>query len=120
MRLLAMHMISSVHASPSCPQGDRFFLTLNKAGAFLLLDTSVPDQPKVLDSIYFGAGSAPHYITPVAPGDNRVAVTDYFLDQGAIGKVHAPGLKKVRAGPGGVRWSIYTWGQGLGGTCHAV
>jgi hypothetical protein len=85
-----------------CPvsplQGDRFFLTLNKAGVLLLLDTSVPDQPKVLDSVFFGNGSSPHYITPIAPGDNRVAVADYFLDQGAIGKVHAGGFKKVREG----------------------
>ncbi len=84
--------------SRSCstpPQGTRFFLSLNKAGYFVYLDTTDPYKPKVLQALHLGDGSSPHYITPVGPGDNRVVVADYFLDQGTIGKVHAGGNKKV-------------------------
>lgn len=81
--------------APANADGTRFFLTLNKAGYFLYLDTTDPYKPKVLQALYLGDGASPHYITPVGPGDNRVVVADYFLDQGTIGKVHAGGNKKV-------------------------
>ncbi len=83
---------------PHPPQGTRFFLTLNKAGFFLYLDTTDPYKPKVLQALHLGDGSSPHYITPVGPGDNRVVVADYFLDQGTIGRVKAGGNKKVGRG----------------------
>ncbi|KAL4446347.1 hypothetical protein ABPG77_003154 [Micractinium sp. CCAP 211/92] len=76
-------------------KGTRFLLSGNKAGQVYLLDTSNPKNVKILDIYSTGANSSPHYIVPIEKGGNQFAVADYFLDQGAIGAVHAGGNKRV-------------------------
>lgn len=35
----------------------------------------------MISTLDLGAKAKPHYITPLAPGDNRFAIADYFLDR---------------------------------------
>jgi selenium-binding protein 1 len=74
--------------------GQRLFITMNQAGKVVMFDTSQPAQPKVLRVLDLGAASGPHYLRLTAD-QQRLVVSDYFLNEDAFGKVHAEGDHKV-------------------------
>jgi selenium-binding protein 1 len=74
--------------------GKRLFVSMNVAGKVVMLDTSKPDQPKLLKVLDLGKDSGPHYIA-LSPDEKRLVITDYFLNEDDQGKVHAEGDHKV-------------------------
>src|SRR5579871_4055857 len=57
-------------------------------------DVENPEQPRVLKVVDLGPESGPHYIA-LTPDQKRLVVTDYFLNEDTLGKVHAEGDHKV-------------------------
>ena len=59
-----------------------------------MLDVTDRTHAHVVSVVDLGAGSAPHNLL-LTPDQKRVVVTDYFLDEGTIGKIHFGGDDKV-------------------------
>jgi selenium-binding protein 1 len=81
--------------------GRRLFVSMNTAGKVVMLDTSDPETPKMLEALDLGKESGPHYIA-LSRDEKRLIITDYFLNEDDAGKVHAEGdhrvhVAKVRA-----------------------
>jgi len=74
--------------------GRRLFVSMNMAGKVVMFDTSNPEAPKVLKVLDLGANSGPHYLA-LTRDENRLVITDYFLNEDEAGKVHAEGDHKV-------------------------
>jgi selenium-binding protein 1 len=74
--------------------GKRLFVSMNMAGKVAMFDTSDPETPKILKVLDLGANSGPHYLSLTAD-DRRLIITDYFLNEDEVGKVHAEGDHKV-------------------------
>jgi selenium-binding protein 1 len=74
--------------------GDRLFITLNMAGKVVMLDTSEPARPQLLKVVDLGPTSGPHYLALTAD-ERRLVVSDYFLNEDEVGKVHAEGDHKI-------------------------
>jgi selenium-binding protein 1 len=74
--------------------GKRLFITMNQAGKVVMFDTSKPTHPRVLRVLDLGAASGPHYLRLTAD-EQRLVVSDYFLNEDGFGKVHAEGDHKV-------------------------
>jgi selenium-binding protein 1 len=74
--------------------GDRLFITLNLAGKVVMLDTSDPEKPRLLKAVSLGTNSGPHYLA-LTGNEKRLVVSDYFLNEDEVGKVHAEGDHKV-------------------------
>ena len=74
--------------------GQRMFITLNQAGKVVMFDTSDPAAPKVLRVLDLGPESGPHYLR-LSADEQRLVISDYFLNEDAFGKVHAEGDHKV-------------------------
>ena len=74
--------------------GKRLFITMNQAGKVVMFDTSDAAKPKVLRVLDLGAGSGPHYLRLTAD-EKRLVISDYFLNEDSLGKVHAEGDHKV-------------------------
>jgi hypothetical protein len=74
--------------------GRRMFITMNQAGKVVMFDTSEPAKPKVLRVLDLGPASGPHYLRLTAD-EERLVISDYFLNEDAFGKVHAEGDHKV-------------------------
>jgi selenium-binding protein 1 len=74
--------------------GRRLFVTMNQAGKVIMFDTTDADRPRVLRILDLGAESGPHYLRLTAD-EKRLVVSDYFLNEDALGKVHAEGDHKV-------------------------
>src|SRR5262249_51890688 len=74
--------------------GHRLFLSMNQAGKVAMFDVSNPEQPKLLEVLDLGAGSGPHYIA-LSPDEERLVISDYFLNEDGFGKVHAEGDHKI-------------------------
>ncbi len=74
--------------------GRRLFVTMNVAGKVVMLDTSDPEEPKLLKVLDLGADSGPHYLR-LTGDEKRLVVTDYFLNEDSFGKVHAEGDHRV-------------------------
>lgn len=70
--------------------GKRLFISMNMAGKVLMFDTSNPAKPKVLSILDLGANSGPHYIA-LTEDETRLVISDYFLNEDDMGKVHAEG-----------------------------
>ena len=70
--------------------GTRLFITLNQAGKIVMFDISDPAKPKVLRVLDLGAVSGPHYLR-LTKDERRLVVSDYFLNEDSLGKVHAEG-----------------------------
>jgi hypothetical protein len=64
------------------------------AGQVVMLDVSNPNQFRQMSVVSFGAGTGPHSVH-LTHDDRRLIVTDYFLDQDGVGKVHLDGDHKV-------------------------
>ena len=74
--------------------GKRLFISMNLAGKVVMFDVENPEQPRVLKVVDLGPESGPHYIA-LTPDQKRLVVTDYFLNEDTLGKVHAEGDHKV-------------------------
>jgi hypothetical protein len=74
--------------------GRRLFVSMNVAGKIAMLDTSDPEKPALLKILDLGEGSGPHYIA-LTHDEKRLVITDYFLNEDELGKVHAEGDHKV-------------------------
>jgi len=70
--------------------GTRLFITLNQAGKVVMFDIANPAQPKVLRILDLGSGSGPHYLR-LTENERRLVISDYFLNEDSLGKVHAEG-----------------------------
>jgi selenium-binding protein 1 len=74
--------------------GTRLFISMNAAGKVVMFDTSNPKKPTVLKVLDLGPNSGPHYIALTAD-EERLVITDYFLNEDDFGKVHAEGDHKI-------------------------
>jgi hypothetical protein len=74
--------------------GRRLFITMNQAGKAVMFDTSQPSSPRVLTVLDLGADSGPHYLR-LTSDEKRLVISDYFLNEDAMGKVHAEGDHKI-------------------------
>jgi hypothetical protein len=74
--------------------GRRLFITMNQAGKVVMFDTSEPSAPKVLSILDLGASSGPHYLR-LTEDERRLVISDYFLNEDSLGKVHAEGDHKI-------------------------
>ena len=74
--------------------GQRLFVSMNQAGKVAMLDITQPERPRLLEALDLGAGSGPHYLS-LTPDEERLVISDYFLNEDALGKVHAEGDHKV-------------------------
>ena len=74
--------------------GRRLFISLNQAGKVAMLDVSDPERPRLLGALDLGKDSGPHYLA-LTPDEERLVISDYFLDEDAFGKVHAEGDHKI-------------------------
>ena len=70
--------------------GTRLFITMNQAGKVVMFDIADPAHPKVLRILDLGPGSGPHYLR-LTEDERRLVISDYFLNEDSIGKVHAEG-----------------------------
>ena len=74
--------------------GKRLFITMNQAGKVVMFDTSTPARPEVLDILELGKDAGPHYLQ-LTSDDERLVVSDYFLNEDKFGKVHSEGDHKI-------------------------
>ncbi|HEY8132818.1 MAG TPA: selenium-binding protein SBP56-related protein [Thermoanaerobaculia bacterium] len=74
--------------------GRRLFITMNQAGKVVMFDTSQPARPRVLTVLDLGPNSGPHYLR-LTKNEKRLVISDYFLNEDDIGKVHAEGDHKI-------------------------
>ena len=72
----------------------RLFISMNQAGKVVMFDISRPERPRVLSVLDLGQNSGPHYIT-LTPDEERLVISDYFLNEDTFGKVHAEGDHKI-------------------------
>ncbi|MCM3869902.1 MAG: selenium-binding family protein [Pyrinomonadaceae bacterium] len=70
--------------------GKRLFISMNTAGKIVMFDTTNPERPRVLKILDLGAASGPHYIA-LTEDEKRLVISDYFLNEDELGKVHAEG-----------------------------
>jgi selenium-binding protein 1 len=77
------------------PRGGRrlIFATI-MAGQVVMLDVTDPKEFKQVSVVSFGKDTGPHSVH-LTHDDKRLVVTDYFLDQDDVGKVHLDGDHKV-------------------------
>lgn len=74
--------------------GDRLIVGTFMAGQVLMLDTTDRFNLKQVSLVSFGANTGPHNIV-LSDDDNRLVVTDYFLNEDAAGIIHLEGDHKV-------------------------
>jgi len=74
--------------------GTRLFVSMNVAGKVAMFDTSKPEKPRLLATLDLGKGSGPHYIA-LTEDEERLVISDYFLNEDNFGKVHAEGDHKI-------------------------
>lgn len=78
------------------PDGRRLFVPMDsrRGGEIAMFDISDPVKPRVLDKLELGPGSGPH--DSLLTRDDRLVLTDYFLNEDSFGKVHIGGDDRVR------------------------
>ncbi len=74
--------------------GDRLIFASFEAGQVGLLDIGDPTRFSQLSVVSLGVGAGPHMLA-LTEDDERLVVTDYFLNEDAFGKVHFEGDHKV-------------------------
>jgi hypothetical protein len=74
--------------------GRRLIFATLMAGQVGMLDITDPKRFKQVSVVSFGFGAGTHSVH-LTHDDKRLVVTDYFLDQDDIGKVHLDGDHKV-------------------------
>jgi len=77
------------------PRGGRRVITATlMAGQVVMLDITNPKKFKQVSVVSFGKDTGPHSVH-LTHDDKRLVVTDYFLNQDDVGKVHLDGDHKV-------------------------
>jgi selenium-binding protein 1 len=74
--------------------GDRVIIGTFMAGQVVMLDATDRFNLKQVSVVSFGANAGPHNIV-LSNDDNRLVVTDYFLNEDAAGIIHFEGDHKV-------------------------
>lgn len=74
--------------------GTRLILPLGGPGLIVMFDISNPNFPFLLSVVDLGAKAGPHMMH-LTHDDQRLVVTDYFLNQDGFGKVHLDGDRRV-------------------------
>jgi hypothetical protein len=74
--------------------GDRLILGLFMSGQVALLDTTDPGNLKQLSVVSLGKDAGPHNLM-LSSDDNRLVVSDYFLNEDDAGIIHFEGDHKV-------------------------
>ena len=67
---------------------------MNQAGKVAMFGIENPDKPRLITALDLGPGSGPHYIA-LTRDEERLVISDYFLNEDDFGKVHAEGDHKV-------------------------
>ncbi|GFR45987.1 hypothetical protein Agub_g7460, partial [Astrephomene gubernaculifera] len=75
--------------------GTRLLLALFDLDRLILLDTSNPRKPVLLDLYQFPKGTGGHVVR-VSRNERLLALATYFLEEGAAGQIHAPGDCTIR------------------------
>jgi selenium-binding protein 1 len=70
--------------------GDRLLFDLFQAGQVVMLDISDPEHPFQTGVVNLGMNTGPHMLM-LTHDDNRLVVSDYFLNEDDFGKVHLEG-----------------------------
>jgi selenium-binding protein 1 len=70
--------------------GDRLLFASFQAGQVGMLDISDPEHPFQTGIVNLGVGAGPHMIA-LTDDDQRLVVSDYFLNEDDFGKVHFEG-----------------------------
>jgi hypothetical protein len=83
------------------PDGHRLFVPTDSknGGEILMFGITHPDTSRLLDKLELGANSGPD--DSLLTRDNRLVLTDYFLNEDGFGKVHADGDDRIRVFPVG-------------------
>jgi len=74
--------------------GRRLIYATIMAGQVVMLDVTNPKQFTQVSVLSFGSNAGPHSVH-LTHDDKRLVVTDYFLDEDDVGKVHLDGDHKV-------------------------
>jgi hypothetical protein len=74
--------------------GDRLIFASFQAGQIGMLDISNPNKFMQQSIVNLGLGAGPHDID-LTDDDSRLVVTDYFLNEDDLGKIHFEGDHKV-------------------------
>jgi hypothetical protein len=74
--------------------GDRLIAGVFETGQVVMLDTTNRSALKLVSLVELGVGAGPHVIH-LTDDEERLVVTDYFLNEDSFGKVHAEGDHKV-------------------------
>jgi selenium-binding protein 1 len=75
-------------------QGNRLIFGLFQAGQVGMLDTTDRENLKQLSVVSYGKDTGPHNLI-LSNNEDRVIVSDYFLDEDDFGKIHFEGDHKV-------------------------
>ncbi|HET7617574.1 MAG TPA: selenium-binding protein SBP56-related protein [Vicinamibacterales bacterium] len=75
--------------------GDRLIFGLFQAGQVGMLDVTDPEHPVQSGIVNLGVNAGPHMIA-LTDDDERLVVSDYFLNEDDFGKVHFEGDHRVR------------------------
>jgi len=84
--------MGQIMATPQ--SGDRLIVGTFMAGQVVMLDTTDRFKLKQVSVVSFGANAGPHNLV-LSGDDNRLVVTDYFLNEDAAGIIHFEGDHKV-------------------------
>jgi selenium-binding protein 1 len=84
--------MGQILATPQC--GDRLIIGTFMAGQVVMLDTTDRANLKQLSVVSFGENAGPHNLV-LSSDDNRLVVTDYFLNEDDAGLIHYEGDHKV-------------------------
>lgn len=84
--------MGQIMATPQ--SGDRLIIATFMAGQVVMFDVTDRHHPKQISVVSFGENAGPHNIV-LSNDDNRLVVTDYFLNEDSIGMVHLEGDHKV-------------------------
>ena len=84
--------MGQIMATPQC--GDRLIIGTFMAGQVIMLDATDRAALKQLSVVSFGENAGPHNLV-LSNDDNRLVVTDYFLNEDSAGIIHYEGDHKV-------------------------
>jgi hypothetical protein len=84
--------MGQIMATPQ--SGDRLIVGTFMAGQVVMLDTTDRFKLKQASVVSFGQNAGPHNLV-LSSDDNRLVVTDYFLNEDAEGIIHFEGDHKV-------------------------